>query len=49
MGPHYSLTEGDDCYTAAITIDSADGSEGPDVFCADFLPDRSGKSRDTTR
>ncbi len=38
MGPHYSLTEGEDCYTAAIAIDRDDGLG---VFCADFLPDRS--------
>ncbi|MGF6596867.1 EAL domain-containing protein (putative c-di-GMP-specific phosphodiesterase class I) [Paraburkholderia sp. GAS448] len=38
MGPHYSLTEGEDCYTTAIAISGKDGLE---VFCADFLPDRS--------
>jgi EAL domain-containing protein (putative c-di-GMP-specific phosphodiesterase class I) len=38
MGPHYSLTEGEDCYTTAIAINGKDGLE---VFCADFLPDRS--------
>lgn len=38
MGPHYSLTEGEDCYTTAIAIN---GHNGLEVFCADFLPDRS--------
>lgn len=34
MGPHYSLTEGKDCYTAAVTI-----GRGGDlkVFCVDFV------------
>jgi EAL domain-containing protein (putative c-di-GMP-specific phosphodiesterase class I) len=34
MGPHYSLTEGKDCYTAAVTIDR-DGEL--QVFCVDFV------------
>ena len=34
MGPHYSLTEGKDCYTAAVTIERGGGLE---VFCVDFV------------
>jgi EAL domain-containing protein (putative c-di-GMP-specific phosphodiesterase class I) len=34
MGPHFSLTEGKDCYTAAVAI-QVQGSQV--VFCADFL------------
>jgi EAL domain-containing protein (putative c-di-GMP-specific phosphodiesterase class I) len=34
MGPHYSLTEGKDCYTAAVTMETKDGVE---VFCVDFV------------
>ena len=33
MGPHYSLTEGRDCYTAAITVERNGEIE---VFCVDF-------------
>lgn len=36
MGPHYSLTEGKDCYTAAVTVE-ADGQVN--VFCVDFVLD----------
>jgi EAL domain-containing protein (putative c-di-GMP-specific phosphodiesterase class I) len=36
MGPHYSLTEGRDCYTAAVTVEL--GGERQ-VFCIDFAPD----------
>ncbi|TDV11606.1 sensor domain-containing phosphodiesterase [Paraburkholderia caballeronis] len=32
-GPHYSMTDGKLCYTAAIAIDTADGMK---VLCADF-------------
>jgi EAL domain-containing protein (putative c-di-GMP-specific phosphodiesterase class I) len=34
MGPHYSLTDGKDCYTAAVTVEFASRRL---VFCADFL------------
>ncbi len=34
MGPHYSLTEGKDCYTAAVTIERGGEVE---VFCVDFV------------
>jgi EAL domain-containing protein (putative c-di-GMP-specific phosphodiesterase class I) len=34
MGPHYSLTEGKDCYTAAVTIER---NGELDVFCIDFV------------
>ena len=34
MGPHYSLTEGKDCYTAAVTMETKHGVE---VFCVDFV------------
>lgn len=34
MGPHYSLTEGKDCYTAAVTVESDGKTE---VFCVDFV------------
>ncbi|RDU97165.1 EAL domain-containing protein [Trinickia dinghuensis] len=42
MGPHYSLTDGKDCYTAAVTIERGGELE---VFCVDFVasvhvPDR---------
>ncbi|RKP52787.1 sensor domain-containing phosphodiesterase [Trinickia fusca] len=38
MGPHYSLTEGKDCYTAAVTVQS---DKALDVFCVDFVLDAS--------
>jgi EAL domain-containing protein (putative c-di-GMP-specific phosphodiesterase class I) len=38
MGPHYSLTEGKDTYTAAITVDT---DSGVAVFCVDFVLDAS--------
>lgn len=34
MGPHYSLTEGKDCYTAAVTIERGGELE---VFCIHFV------------
>ena len=34
MGPHYSLTEGKDCITAAVTVET-DGKI--EVFCVDFV------------
>lgn len=34
MGPHYSLTEGKDCYTAAVTVETNGQIE---VFCVDFV------------
>jgi len=34
MGPHYSLTEGKDCYTAAVTVETHGQIE---VFCVDFV------------
>ncbi|CAN7420930.1 EAL domain-containing protein [Trinickia sp. LjRoot230] len=36
MGPHYSLTEGKDCYTAAVAVEA--GSQ-LHVFCVDFILD----------
>jgi EAL domain-containing protein (putative c-di-GMP-specific phosphodiesterase class I) len=36
MGPHYSLTEGKDCYTAAVTVETDGKTE---VFCVDFVAD----------
>jgi hypothetical protein len=36
MGPHYSLTEGRDCYTGAIAIEANSTIE---VFCVDFVLD----------
>jgi EAL domain-containing protein (putative c-di-GMP-specific phosphodiesterase class I) len=36
MGPHYSLTDGDGCYTAAVAVER-DGERY--VFCAEFMPD----------
>ncbi|WP_206952708.1 sensor domain-containing phosphodiesterase [Trinickia acidisoli] len=41
MGPHYSLTEGKDCYTAAVTVDRGGELE---VFCVDFVASVSGPS-----
>jgi EAL domain-containing protein (putative c-di-GMP-specific phosphodiesterase class I) len=35
MGPHCSLTDGEDCYTAAVAV-PRDGELN--VFCVDFLP-----------
>lgn len=34
MGPHYSLADGQDCYTAAIAIER----DGTHVLCVDFVP-----------
>jgi EAL domain-containing protein (putative c-di-GMP-specific phosphodiesterase class I) len=34
MGPHYSLTDGKDCYTAAVTVERGGELE---VFCVDFV------------
>ena len=36
MGPHYSLTDGKDCYTAAVTVEF---NSRRHVFCVDFLHD----------
>ncbi|MFM0739828.1 EAL domain-containing protein [Paraburkholderia xenovorans] len=34
MGPHYSLADGQDCYTAAIAFEH----NGTHVLCVDFIP-----------
>ena len=34
MGPHYSLADGEDCYTAAIAFEH----DGMHVLCVDFVP-----------
>ena len=34
MGPHYSLADGQDCYTAAIAFER----DGTHVLCVDFVP-----------
>ena len=34
MGPHFSLADGQDCYTAAVAVDTAEGRE---VLCADLV------------
>ncbi|MFM0336213.1 EAL domain-containing protein [Paraburkholderia fungorum] len=34
MGPHYSLADGEDCYTAAIAFEHG----GTHVLCVDFVP-----------
>jgi hypothetical protein len=35
MGPHYSLIDGEDCYTAAVTLER----EGKTIIlCVDFIP-----------
>jgi hypothetical protein len=34
MGPHYSLADGQDCYTAAIAFEH----DGTHVLCVDFVP-----------
>ena len=34
MGPHYSLADGQDCYTAAIAFER----DGTRVLCVDFVP-----------
>lgn len=36
MGPHYSLTDGKDCYTGAVTVEFDSRRQ---VFCVDFLLD----------
>jgi EAL domain-containing protein (putative c-di-GMP-specific phosphodiesterase class I) len=35
MGPHYSLIDGQDCYTAAVTLER-DGTTA--ILCVDFIP-----------
>jgi hypothetical protein len=35
MGPHYSLADGQDCYTAALAFEYDDGTH---VLCVDFVP-----------
>jgi EAL domain-containing protein (putative c-di-GMP-specific phosphodiesterase class I) len=37
MGPHYSLADGRDCYTAAVAFER----DGTQVLCVDFVPDSS--------
>ncbi len=37
MGPHYSLADGQDCYTAAIAFER----DGMHVLCVDFVPQAS--------
>ncbi|MEX3812099.1 EAL domain-containing protein [Paraburkholderia sp. BR13439] len=37
MGPHYSLADGQDCYTAAIAFER----DGTNVLCVDFVPEAS--------
>jgi EAL domain-containing protein (putative c-di-GMP-specific phosphodiesterase class I) len=37
MGPHYSLADGRDCYTAAVAFER----DGTQVLCVDFVPDAS--------
>ncbi|MGF6378802.1 EAL domain-containing protein (putative c-di-GMP-specific phosphodiesterase class I) [Paraburkholderia atlantica] len=37
MGPHYSLADGQDCYTAAIAFEH----DGTHVLCVDFVPEAS--------
>ena len=37
MGPHYSLADGQDCYTAAIAFER----DGTHVLCVDFVPEAS--------
>jgi hypothetical protein len=39
MGPHYSLIDGQDCYTAAVTLDRGGKTT---ILCVDFLPGASG-------
>ena len=39
MGPHYSLIDGQDCYTAAVTLDHGGKTT---ILCVDFIPDASG-------
>jgi hypothetical protein len=34
MGPHYSLADGQDCYTAALAFER----DGTHVLCVDFVP-----------
>ena len=34
MGPHYSLADGQDCYTAALAFEH----DGTHVLCVDFVP-----------
>jgi len=36
MGPHCSLMDGQDCYTAAVTVQRNGATH---VFCVDFLPE----------
>ncbi|WP_144154083.1 EAL domain-containing protein [Paraburkholderia sp. BCC1885] len=35
MGPHYSLIDGQDCYTAAVTLDRGGKTT---ILCVDFMP-----------
>ena len=43
MGPHYSLTDGKDCYTAAVTLERGGELE---VFCVDFVATGRAPGRD---
>jgi hypothetical protein len=35
MGPHYSLIDGEDCYTAAVTLERNGETT---ILCVDFIP-----------
>ena len=39
MGPHYSLIDGQDCYTAAVTLEHGGKTT---ILCVDFIPGASG-------
>jgi hypothetical protein len=45
MGPHYSLADGQDCYTAAIAFER----DGTHVLCVDFVPEASAPDARTGR
>ena len=45
MGPHYSLADGQDCYTAAIAFER----DGTHVLCVDFVPESSAPEARTAR
>ncbi|KXU91268.1 diguanylate phosphodiesterase [Paraburkholderia monticola] len=45
MGPHYSLADGQDCYTAAIAFER----DGTHVLCVDFVPESSAPEVRTAR
>ncbi|MCC8401527.1 EAL domain-containing protein [Paraburkholderia sp. MMS20-SJTN17] len=45
MGPHYSLADGQDCYTAAIAFER----DGTHVLCVDFVPEASAPDACTAR